>query len=489
MKRNKGRVFSRKKTQGRSDGRQAPPGRTASRNMSSKKKKSPQNQNTIVFMLQVFSFFLCLSIIFLCVVLLMKANSERGRETRRTNPEESTSLSPSDINSDIPPELTDALQAEQEVLPSPTEGLMTSPVVESYFGPLPVAESPEPLRAFEAKALYIVNGTQMTRNTLLAQTTDINTFVLDLKESSGVEFDSNSSLVKDTGTLNDMYAIFGGLKSFIDSLHANDIKVIGRIVCFKETQFAQTYPDRAICDADGNVLKFPGDDGEAFLNPYDQRNWDYLIDLALEAVEAGVDEIQFDYVRFPVGKGHPDGKSDVAGTPYFGDPATLPTRVETINRFLQTARIRIQDEYGIPVTADIFGTVLSIKADGEALGQDWATVGLTGIHAVSPMIYPSHYAVPSILNGITIEKPDFSPYEVIYNALMDGHMAASAEGFAVVRPYLQAFSETYKGEGNFMHYTYEDINAQIRALQDAGYSEWILWNGRGEYPEGAYDGA
>ena len=40
-----------------------------------------------------------------------------------------------------------------------------------------------------------------------------------------------------------------------------------------------------------------------------------------------------------------------------------------------------------------------------------------------------------------------------------------------------------------MTYGYDQINAQIKAVQDAGYSEWILWNPAAKYPEGAYDGA
>ena len=36
-----------------------------------------------------------------------------------------------------------------------------------------------------------------------------------------------------------------------------------------------------------------------WLNPCDERNWKYIVDIAKEAVKLGFDEIQFDYVRFP----------------------------------------------------------------------------------------------------------------------------------------------------------------------------------------------
>ena len=193
--------------------------------------------------------------------------------------------------------------------------------------------------------------------------------------------------------------------------HDNNILVIGRIVCFKDPDLASQMPEYSIKDAAGNSLYFKNEGSNAFANPYDSRTWDYNISLALEAVQAGIDEIQFDYVRFPTG-GTTTGES-----PYFGDPATTPTKAEVINRFLQTARIRIQDEYGVPVNADVFGIILSSSSDGASLGQDWATIGLTGVDSLCPMLYPSHYALNTILNGSTFEKPDYKPYEVLFAAL------------------------------------------------------------------------
>ena len=39
-----------------------------------------------------------------------------------------------------------------------------------------------------------------------------------------------------------------------------------------------------------------------------------------------------------------------------------------------------------------------------------------------------------------------------------------------------------------MEYDYTAINDQIRAIQDAGLEEYILWNAAGEYPAGNYRG-
>ncbi|MBQ1515246.1 MAG: hypothetical protein IIZ51_05300, partial [Lachnospiraceae bacterium] len=57
-----------------------------------------------------------------------------------------------------------------------------------------------------------------------------------------------------------------------------------------------------------------------------------------------------------------------------------------------------------------------------------------------------------------------------------------------VRPYIQAFTASYIGEGNYMVYDYNAINDQICALQDAGLDEFILWSPNPNYPEGQYSG-
>jgi hypothetical protein len=232
----------------------------------------------------------------------------------------------------------------------------------------------------------------------------INAFVIDLKESNGVMFNSTNELATQIGVVKSYY----NLADVIKKCHDNNILVIGRIVTFKDPDLAKQLPDYSIRDAAGNQLYFKNEGKNAFANPYDKRVWEYNIDLALEAVQAGIDEIQFDYVRFPTG-GTTSGEK-----PYFGEEGATPTKSEVINRFLQTARIRIQDEYGVPVNADVFGIILSSESDGKSLGQVWATVGLTGVDALCPMLYPSHYALNTVLNGKNFPKPDLSPYDVMY---------------------------------------------------------------------------
>lgn len=359
-----------------------------------------------------------------------------------------------------------------------TEYLPDNPLADAFWGELTPAQDPVPYEHFEVHGLYLHRVVNLEESLELAANSEINAFVIDLKEAEGIYYNTSNETAQEIGYLYNYY----NLEEVVQTCHDNDIYVIGRIVCFKDPRLAATYPDRAICDSTGNPLFFTTEGSEAFANPYDDRNWDYLIELAMEAISKGVDEIQFDYVRFPT------GGTTSGAEPYFGSSGQVPSKSDCINRFLQTARIRIQDTYGIPVTADIFGIAVTSSLDGEILGQDWATVGFTGVDALCPMIYPSHYALGTRMNGITFDSPDLYPYEVMLNALLIGSEYYIQPNYCTVRPYIQAFTAYYIGEGNYREYDYEAINDQIRAIQDAGLDEWILWNALVLYPEGNYGG-
>jgi len=432
----------------------------------------------IILFLRLFILVMIFLIIGLSIFLVGRAIST-SISAPKTTSAVSTSAAGTDTTSasDVS-NVTNAATPSPTAAPTVTELLQQSAIVDSFFGPLPVAESIVPVTHNEIHAIYLGAAANLDKSITLAQNSEINAFVIDLKESNGVMFNSTNVLANELGVVKSYY----NLADVIKKCHDSDIKVIGRIVCFKDPELAAQKPDYSIEDASGNSLLFKNEGKNAFANPYDTRNWDYLIDLAIEAVNAGADEIQFDYVRFPTG-GTTTGEK-----PFFGDAATTPTKAETINRFLQTARIRIQDEYGVPISGDVFGIILSSAADGASLGQDWATVGLTGVDSLCPMLYPSHYALNTILNGKNFDKPDYYPYEVLLNALAMGADEASASGYATVRPYLQAFTASYIGAGNYISYGYEQINAQIKAVHDAGYAEWVLWNPSAKYPDGVYDG-
>lgn len=417
------------------------------------------------------------------------ASGETGGTTDLTQPSQTTGGTTAPGTA--PSSTTGATTSPSESVPTTTPPKVSLPgnkLVESYFGPLPEAKQVVPVRHIEAKALYLGAGAQIDAALNIARNSEVNSVVIDLKESDGVKYASKVPLAVSSGVVKPAFNLTNVIKRF----HDENVKVIGRIVCFKDPLLAEARPDLTIKDSAGKQLLFSLEGKKPFVSPYNQTVWQYNVDIALEAIAMGVDEIQFDYIRFPTG-------GTTSGTkPYFGAEGEVPTRVEAINRFLQFARVKIQDETGTPLGADVFAAIILSKRDGEIVGQDWAQLGLTGIDNVSPMAYPSHFAnsskghytgngVGSKINGVHFEKPDLKPYEVMYNTLMYGKPAVEKPGYtSTVRPYLQAFTAGYLPKGYYMTYDAAAISAQIKAIEDAGFKEWICWNPRAQYPADAF---
>jgi len=231
---------------------------------------------------------------------------------------------------------------------------------------------------------------------------------------------------------------------------------ITRIVTFQDEFAARNFPERAILNsATGEPWR--NWQGIGWMDPTDHESWDYPIRMGIEACRFGFDEIQFDYVRFPT-----DGDTSVA---VYDDPvaaATQEGRVATVSAFLSEARDRINAE-GCAVSADIFSIVLSVGND-QGIGQKIEELSWS-VDAISPMIYPSHYA-----NGwLNLDNPNNYPKEVIGEAL--GSSVARLEGGAHMRPWLQAFGWSA---------------AQIReaiAVADSYGMGWLLWNSQSDFEQ------
>jgi hypothetical protein len=338
----------------------------------------------------------------------------------------------------------------------------------------PVDSQADEIKTIKAKAIYLSGNSAGSEQVLdkyisLINTTELNAVVIDIKEAGKVNYRSSIPFVSE----NNLDANYYDPKEVLTKLHENGIFVIGRIVCFRDDGLARARPDLAIKRVDGSIWK-EGKLG-AWTNPYSEDVWDYNIKIAEEAIDLGFDEIQFDYVRFPTAK-----KSEVS----YGD--NMPTRIEAINNFLKKASEKIRDEKKTPLSADIFGIVAESVTDGRTLGQELESIGMNIDH-ICPMVYPSHYAKGQIVNGVVFEKPDFDPYGVVYQTLLKTkNRLSQVEGYkATVRPYLQDFTASYLPDGDYQQYGAKQVREQIQAVYDAGYDEWILWDGRNRYTEAA----
>lgn len=296
--------------------------------------------------------------------------------------------------------------------------------------------------------------------------TELNAVVIDVKNDEGnITYQMDLQAAQDMGACINYISDMEGLMA---ELKEHNIYTIARIVCFKDPYLAEHNPQLALKKADGSNLTDAY--GLTWVNPYKEEVWEYLTDVALAAADMGFDEIQYDYVRFPIG--------NEAETADYGVDIQSYPREQAIMNFLDYAAERLHEK-GIPVTADVFGTIIGSAIDVEQVGQDYVGLGST-VDVLCPMIYPSHYG-----NGVFgYDVPDAYPYETVYAALLasNNELAGIAdEDRAVVRPWLQAFTATWVSG----HITYggDEIREQIQAVYDAGYEEWILWNASNRYTD------
>ncbi|WP_320053613.1 putative glycoside hydrolase [uncultured Acetobacteroides sp.] len=327
----------------------------------------------------------------------------------------------------------------------------------------------EPVKGLYLSGWSAGNPSVLRHFVELANRTEINAYVIDVKEDDGrLSYPSQVKEVNKIGSWVKKY----DPATIIAELHRNHIRAIGRIVCFKDPILPVKRPDLALKDRSGKVWK--DNDGMPWLNPYNKGCWRYLVSIAKEAVALGFDEIQFDYVRFT--------QNGDLSTVDFG--RSKQPRYAAINGFLAYARQQLPH---VVLSADVFGIICESAGDTEGIGQYLELVG-KDMDFLSPMIYPSHYACGQEVNEVAFPIPDLDPYGVVYNALCKTRSrVAPVKGYrATIRPYLQDFTASYLKPGTFQTYGAEQVRQQIKAVYDAGYQSWLFWNINGEYSEAAF---
>ena len=337
--------------------------------------------------------------------------------------------------------------------------------------PVPVLHvaAPENLHALYLTGWTVGLTGRLNHFIALTKKSVINTYVVDIKDDDGyVGYKSSVPAVKQYKSSEAKYDV----KKVISALHKNNIHVIGRIVCFKDPILSTKRPDLAIKNVNGGLWR--DNKGLSWLNPYNKDSWTYLIDIAKEAVSKGFDEIQFDYVRFAN-----DGDKKLM---YFG--TSKEKKYQVIDAFLAYAKKEMPE---VSISADVFGIICESPADTEGIGQNLEYVGRK-IDYISPMAYPSHYAVGQIVNKVMFAKPDLKPYSVVYNTLVKAKMRISkVKGYnAKLRPYLQDFTASWLGAGYYQNYGPSQVKQQIKACTDAGVDQWIFWDANNTYNEDAF---
>jgi len=324
------------------------------------------------------------------------------------------------------------------------------------------------LEPFTSKALYVsfwaAGSKKYMRHIIkLAKSTEINTVIIDVKNEFGsISYKTDVKMAKVIGAHNERTIYH--IEEFVQELKSHGLYVIARIVVFKDDRLARKFDNYALKDANATVWR--NREKLAWVDPFETKVHDYVASVAADAASRGFDEINFDYVRFPLKKGL-----------VYKEPINQTNRIKAISAFLQTANKALAP-YNVYTSVDTYGYVCWNRHDTN-IGH---TIKSLAKHSdyISPMLYPSGFGA-GILG---YKNPTDHSYEIINESIK---MALTKDNITAARfrPWLQSFKD-YGFDRKF--FRSKEISEQIKGAEDAQCSGWLLWNPSSRFsPKGLQD--
>ncbi len=384
-------------------------------------------------------------------------------------------------------------------------GILEAPIVEKS---VPVA------RDFEVRAIYLTGvmagsdrGLRIIRHW---RELGGNAVVFDVKDSDGIV-----NIAFDHPLAAGQRHYISDLPKFIHFLHSENMHAIARIAIFRDEHLVATHPELAVkSHSTGGPWRENGK--LVWTDPSNPKVQDYDIALAKFAAQSGVDEVQFDYVRFPAegdqkdavfayqtakesltGRRqllacHPERSEGPMHSP--APPAALQEtsttapganftackdligvsanpkqqRSDVIADFLERAYAQIHST-GALFSLDVFGVMAWQRpVDLAHTGQDIVAMA-RHCDVLSPMIYPSHFFG---MDGIA--RPGDAPEHFIGES-MDRFKLITKDTGVVVRPWLQAFAWRTKT------YSPQYVEVQVEIARQKGGVGFLFWNANNDY--------
>ena len=331
-------------------------------------------------------------------------------------------------------------------------GILIAPLVEQ---PVPVAKD------FEMRGIYLTgymagseHGLQLIQRWREASG---NAVVFDVKDMDGLV---NVPFAHELAPKR-KYVPIQSLPKFARFLHSLDLHVVARIALFRDERIAQDHPDLAV-QSRRTGLPWRENGKLVWTDPSQPDVQNYNLALARTVAASGIDEIQFDYVRFPAEGDQKDAE--------FAFDSSHPDwqRSNVISDFLSRA-YKTLHPLGVLVSLDVFGVMAWQRpVDLEHTGQDIAAIARF-CDVLSPMVYPSHFFG---MEGY--RRPGDAPEHFIGES-MERFGKITADTGVVLRPWLQAFSWRTK--------TYSDayIRTQVSVAREQGAVGFLFWNARNDY--------
>jgi len=330
-------------------------------------------------------------------------------------------------------------------------GILDAPIVEKTV-PVP--------RDFEVRAVYLtgVMAGSVKGQGIVRRWHELggNAVVFDVKDSDGVV-----NIPFDHPLAGSHHIYISDLPKYTRFLHSQGMHAIARVAMFRDEHLVTTHPELAVkSHRSGQPWRENGK--LVWTDPSNLKVQDYDIALAKKAAESGVDEIQFDYVRFPA-----EGDQKDAAFAFQTDHLDWH-RTDVITDFLKHAYAEIHPT-GVLLSLDVFGVMAWQRpVDLAHTGQD--IVGMAKhCDVLSPMIYPSHFFG---MDGY--DHPGDAPEHFIGESMDRFELITKGSG-VVIRPWLQAFAWRTKT------YSPKYIEVQVKTSKDKGGIGFLFWNANNDY--------
>ncbi len=357
-------------------------------------------------------------------------------------------------------------------------------------------------------------GTRLRRNLIsLAEKTEINGLVIDVKEVCGPEYNKES------------------IKKLLSELKEKNIWAIARIAVFKDASQIEAHPEwylkREFSKAVGNEcwnkrhlkIKAEGPQpttdnlqanlwrdkrGGYWLDPASPGARDYVLEISQRMIDLGFDELQFDYIRFPS-----DGDIQNIIYPVYDGKKQKCAVMKDFFEFLSKNLKEYRPE--IILSADFFGyTAIGIDT---GIGQCIENIA-DNFEFVSFMVYPSHYYSGLALKAMperNLPEINFNVHQVrlhpdvvvgrsiqfardFFDGLLEIPISQNATTTEIKSPVKQSRACNRPWLEDFYHeedkaadrpYGVEKMRLQIDAAERIDNCGWLLWNAANVYTETA----
>ena len=413
-------------------------------------------------------------------------------------------------------ESSNILKADEQII---IPGILAAPIVEHTI-PVP--------RDFEVRAVYLTgvmaasdHGIRIIKHW---RGVGGNAVVFDIKDSDG-----SVNIPFEHPLLGEHKVYIHDVPKFVHFLHQQNMHAIARIAMFRDEHLVVTHPELAV-QSRRNHTAWRENGKLVWTDPSNPKVQDYDIALAKHVAQLGVDEIQFDYVRFPAegdqvdaqfafqkdppeatsdasdgknvsgtatasasansspegagcdsparerrvegktgNKSHRDGTTNAQKTCSANARATRgPQRSDVIAGFLKRAYAELHPT-GVLLSLDVFGVMAwQRQVDLSHTGQDIVQMAKY-CDVLSPMIYPSHF-----FGMDNIPHPGDEPAHFIGESMDRFELITKGSG-VVIRPWLQAFHWRTKT------YSPEYIKIQVETARAKGSIGFLFWNAANDY--------